>query len=227
MIRNFIIEKYKQNNKFIILLLNIYNMINTKIREYGNNNIVQIRSQFCKKNSIIIHGNNNVIKIDKLTKFINCKIIIYGNNHLLEFDEGCIIKNSVFWFEDNNCKIHISSNTTAEGANFSCVEDNSSIYIGNDCMLSYNIDLRTSDSHSIIDEENHRVNLPANIYLGNHVWVGAYVKILKGVNISDNCVIALGTVVTKSFSNNVLIGGIPGIILKKNINWMRERIKNK
>ena len=56
------------------------------------------------------------------------------------------------------------------------------------------------------------------------MWICNKVTILKGVNIEDNVVIGTGSIVTTNFEKNSLIAGIPAIILKKNINWKRERI---
>ncbi|MCD5385366.1 hypothetical protein LRZ95_01725 [Candidatus Gracilibacteria bacterium] len=39
-------------------------------------------------------------------------------------------------------------------------------------------------------------------------------KILKGVTIGDNSVIANGSVVTKSIQSNVIAGGVPAKVIK-------------
>jgi acetyltransferase-like isoleucine patch superfamily enzyme len=52
------------------------------------------------------------------------------------------------------------------------------------------------------------------IVIGCNCWIGAKVTILDGVNIGKNSVIAAGSVVTKSFKDNVLIGGVPAKIIK-------------
>jgi len=53
------------------------------------------------------------------------------------------------------------------------------------------------------------------VKVGKNCWIGSKVTILDGVAIGDNCVIAAGSVVTKSFSNNNLIAGVPAKVLKK------------
>ncbi len=54
----------------------------------------------------------------------------------------------------------------------------------------------------------------APIKIGNNVWIGDKVSILKGVTIGDNVIIAANAVVTKDIPSNVIAGGIPAKILK-------------
>lgn len=66
------------------------------------------------------------------------------------------------------------------------------IQIGDYCKFGNNL--------VIVDHDhNYRTDTPeflaGEITIGNHVWVGANVVILKGAVIGDNCVIAAGSVV--------------------------------
>lgn len=92
-------------------------------------------------------------------------------------------------------------------------------------MFSYNIELRTGDSHSIIDlETNKRINFAEDIVIGNYVWIGAHCIILKGVEIGDNCIVGTNSIITKSICQNSLSVGIPAKIVKRNVTWKKERI---
>lgn len=52
--------------------------------------------------------------------------------------------------------------------------------------------------------------------IGKNVWICDNVCILPGVKIGDNCIIAAGSVVTKSFEEEgLLIGGVPAKVIKK------------
>lgn len=54
------------------------------------------------------------------------------------------------------------------------------------------------------------------ISIGDNVWIGNNVIILKGVNIGDNSIIAAGSIVNKDVSPNTIVGGNPIKILKSN-----------
>ena len=55
------------------------------------------------------------------------------------------------------------------------------------------------------------------IVVGKNCWLGSKVTILDGVTIGDGCIIAAGSVVTKSFPDNVIIGGVQAKIIKDRI----------
>ncbi|NCP91159.1 MAG: maltose acetyltransferase, partial [Flavobacteriales bacterium] len=52
------------------------------------------------------------------------------------------------------------------------------------------------------------------ITIENNVWIGGNAVICPGVTIGDNVVIGAGSVVTKSFPNNVFIAGNPAKVIK-------------
>lgn len=197
----------------------------------------------------IIKGTDNVFEIDTSAILLNCVFDIEGNNNRIEILESSILNNVSFfirgdnnsikigkrvkfnrggsiWIEDYSCEAVIGENTSLEDVHIAVTEPNSKIHIGEDCMFAYGIDIRTGDSHSILDTTtNERINFAQDVSIGNHVWIAAHVSILKGVNIPDNSVVATRAVVTKSFhEKNILIGGMPAKKLKDNINWDRERI---
>ena len=52
------------------------------------------------------------------------------------------------------------------------------------------------------------------VTLGDNCWVGGMAVINPGVTLGNNVVVASGAVVTKSFGDNVVIGGNPARIIK-------------
>lgn len=94
------------------------------------------------------------------------------------------------------------------------------IIIGDGCALSWGVELLDSDFHQYIDSNGTLSTLSKAIFIEDDVWVGSNVKVLKGVRIPRGCIIAAGSVVTKSFNEpNCLIGGNPARVIKKDINW--------
>ena len=91
-------------------------------------------------------------------------------------------------------------------------------------MLSSYVQIRTGDSHSILDMEGSRINLAASVEIGDHCWLGEACKVMKGVTLGRDSVVSTGAIVTKSFGSNVLVGGMPAKVLKTNINWDEKRI---
>lgn len=103
-------------------------------------------------------------------------------------------------------------------------ENNTKITIGNDCMFSYGISMRTTDGHAIYDINTKQLlNSGRDIIIGNHVWIGYGVTVLKGSVIADNSVVAAKSLVNKIFEeNNVIVGGHPAKVIRHNIGWSRK-----
>lgn len=192
----------------------------------GTENIVSYNSTSLSNTTFDISGNNNTIIIPESCNISNTTFFIRGNNNIVTLGEKVRISGGSIWQEDNFTSIAVGNNTTFENIHLAATEDYSKIVIGNDCMFAYDIEVRTGDSHSITDSSTgKRLNKAQNVIIGNHVWVTAHCVILKGTEIADNCVIATGSIVTKSNpTTNCVIGGNPAKIIKRNINWLRERI---
>lgn len=172
-----------------------------------------------------IHGDGNIIEGDIPFKV---KIEIYGNNNRIVFEDNLkdfrarisIGSKSVCV---DNCLVHIGSSSTSGETYIRLLENNSEVIIGQDCMLSWNIDIWCSDCHSVLDARGKVINSGQSIKIGNHVWIGKDVKIGKNTEISDNSIIGWKSVVTKKFDKaGVVIAGNPAKIVKENINWDRK-----
>ena len=172
-----------------------------------------------------ISGNNNEVIIGSDTHINNTLIYILGNNNRLVVMDNCFFGEGELWIEDNYCSLIINNHTTVEKAHLAVTESYSKLEIGADCMLARHVEIRTGDSHSILDlETGERINRAANVTLEEHVWVGAHTKILKGVTIGNNSVIGTASVVSNDIPANTVAAGIPAKVIRSNINWCRERL---
>lgn len=88
---------------------------------------------------------------------------------------------------------------------------NSHIYLGDNLLMGPNVTI-ISTNHGLYKNKpmTYQESTEADIFIGNDCWLGANTVILKGVTIPDGCVIAAGSVVTKSLTTAYTIyGGIP------------------
>lgn len=199
-------------------------VLNTRIQLSGKNIQWQSARSIIRNCQIEIQGNDCEIILEEDALMADCRIFISGNGQKLRIGKSCRLRNTTLWLEDGNNSIELGAHTTSEGAHLAATEVGGSIVLGTDCMLSYDIDIRNGDSHVILTrDEKTRLNYPADVHIGNHVWIGAHTTILKGVSIGDHTVIGTGALVTQSLPDHVLAGGSPARILKEGITWQRDR----
>jgi acetyltransferase-like isoleucine patch superfamily enzyme len=213
--------------EIILALFYFLNKSRKNIR--GLNNIVVIDTSnaipFFSNVFFDIVGDDNLVVIKSGTQIHNTKVSIRGSRHKLIIEENCRIKGGCLWFDDDDCQITIGKGTTIGEAQIGVTEPNSSITLGQDCMLARGIEIRSGDSHSIIDlASEKRINHAKNVKIGNHVWIGKHASILKGVSIGSNSIIGIRSVVTKDIPENCIAVGLPAKVAKSGVNWIREKI---
>lgn len=176
------------------------------------------------------------LKINSNAHVQNTLILHEGtsfNSCIFNIDDGSQVEIGKSKYAINNLTIHANGGVINIGNDFSCwgvnlraQERGSEITIGNDCMFSSDILVYASDIHAIINlKTNELINRAKPIVIGDHVWVGRRVDILKGVCLPNNMIVGMGSVVTKSFEQSYIsIAGNPAQIIKKNINWTRKHI---
>jgi len=92
------------------------------------------------------------------------------------------------------------------------------ITIGDGCAISWGCEFLDEDFHDI-NYRGKKEKAPS-IEIGNHVWIGSNVTVLKGSRIPDGCVIASGSVVCSVFERtNCLLAGNPAKVIKENVEW--------
>lgn len=91
------------------------------------------------------------------------------------------------------------------------------VEIGNDTIFGNYVSIHP-ENHNYNDlnipVRLQGVNSKGGVKIGCNCWIGAKVTILDGTVIGNNCIVAAGAVVSGSFPDNVIIGGIPAIIIK-------------
>ncbi|MDP0507270.1 MAG: acyltransferase [Fusobacterium sp. JB019] len=168
-----------------------------------------------KKSKIILNGNlitngncikNNgrstIVRLDENSKLkVNGNFNIYYGGDIIIFKDGNLELGSGFF--NSNIKIRCKNN----------------IKIGNNVAISHDVTIMDSDFHRITYEDGSKNIQSASIEIGDNVWIGSKVLILKGVEIGNGAIIASGSVVTKSVPENTIVGGNPAKIIKEIKGW--------
>ncbi len=191
----------------------------------GRNNQLEAQGATLVNVELDIIGNDNRIVLGEGGVFHNVRFRLRGDGHRIEFGPGCrITRGALIWFEDDHCTLQVGQGTTMVEVHIAVTEPGSKILIGEDCMFANDIDIRSGDSHSIVDAvSGERLNFAEDVIIGRHVWIAPHVVVLKGVQIGDHSVIATGSIVTKSCPPNSLIAGNPARVVRTGISWKRER----
>lgn len=173
-----------------------------------------------------MRGVGNSIYIQDNTSFTDCVVSTKydsSNNHI-EIGKRVRATKLEFWIEDNNNSITID-----EGSSFGintqlAACEGTSISIGKDCMFSHSILVRTTDSHSILCD-NQRINKAESIIIGNHVWIGLQCLIMKGSVIADGCILGARSIAShsKTEPNSINVGS-PLKCVKNGITWSRNKV---
>ncbi len=114
---------------------------------------------------------------------------------------------------DYGINIHVGDNFFA---NDQCVIlDSALVTIGDDCLLGPQVGLYTACHPLDPFDRRTGVEFAKPITIGNHCWIGGHATINPGVTLGNNVVVASGSVVTKSFGDNLVIAGNPARVLRE------------
>lgn len=97
-------------------------------------------------------------------------------------------------------------------APFCYLDGRNGIVIGENTWIGPHVSL-ISMNHDLNDYTQYLESSP--IRIGDNCWIGARAIITAEVQLGNHTVVAAGAVVTKSFSGNVLIGGMPAKIIRE------------
>lgn len=213
--------------KMLLLILNLIVRITTgfvpskNFRQYIRRNF--LFSQYCPKGVEFYVINNGKKCKNNLIKF-GLNIEVYGENNEIIIDESVDFSKSELVIRGSNNLLKIGKNTSVNNTKFRLYGNNRTIAVGKDCMFSYNIEIWTGDGHAIFKQNSTSPsNIDKDVIIGNHVWLGAYTKLLKGTCIPDNSVVGMASLVNKNFSEkNIILSGVPARIIKTHVRWDRK-----
>lgn len=215
------------------LLRKIINFKKSFVRNRGANNHVFLidengkRREIHRLNSSQIKfiGNNNTIEIYAPVGDLVLDIKVFDNTKIILNPRQHTRKIAIYGFNNKNNSIIFGRDfSSTDVVKILLLRGNGNITIGDDCMFAYNDIIQMGDGHAIYSKNSKKpINDNKDIIIGNHVWVAADALILKGAKVSDNSIVGIKSVVTKSFDDtNVILAGIPAKVVKTDISWTRD-----
>ena len=174
--------------------------------------------------SIHVRGSSNRIVIAAQARVSNLDIRMDGAGHELLIGSHVGVHAGAIEFYDDGCRLSIGERTTIFGASFGLTEG-ASISVGETCLLSVEVDVRNGDSHSIVDAATaERLNPAADVTIGDHVWLGKRVMVLKGSRIGAHTVVGAGSIVNGELPDHCIAVGSPARAVADGVSWLAERI---
>lgn len=147
-------------------------------------------------------------------------IKVSGRNNLIEFCPHTRIRGTLS-MGGKGCRLTFGDYTTTEPIYL--VASGKDIHIGKWCMFSRNVEIRTTDSHAVVDPETGQwLNFREPVFIGDHVWICADANIMKGSRIQSNSIVAAMSLVNRPFEEEgVVLAGIPAKVVKRGVTWHR------
>lgn len=208
--------RYKKDIEILGKHIFIYNKNEFNEINHDSNLLKNITLKFTGKNSLIIMCGIPVVARLDLT---------IGENSFVFIGKNFSVRHNMFInISGENCFLCIGDNGNwGSGTILMTDENNLEVVIGNEFLSATNTYIRASDGHVIFDlnDKSKAINSSQyGIHIGNHVWIGHNVTILKDVFIPEDCIVAACSVVVKKhFVKNSVIGGIPARIIRGNVSW--------
>lgn len=196
---------------------------NLKIIGEAAQNVVDVARAADAKGSITFtRGSGNRIVFDQGAKFSG-SIQFVGNGNTIYLGRETHFRGDIV-VKDNGQSVSFGDHSTTVKVYLLC-QEGCDITIGRWCMFSRDIEVRTTDAHSVIERSTgKRLNTPASIIIGDHVWVGVSAIINKGSVIPSDSIVGAGAFVNRAFDEEgVVIAGAPAAIVKRDITWNRSR----
>ncbi len=111
---------------------------------------------------------------------------------------------------------------------FAYLDGTGDIEIGDECTVGHHLSCNPENTNygNLETQINHQSVSRKGITIGKNCSIGSKVTILDGVNIGYGSSVAEGSLVTKSFSENSVIGGVPAKLLKKRKNDLQKYFSN-
>lgn len=127
---------------------------------------------------------------------------------------GFLTGGAYFEARTNEANIFIKKGTVFNNG-ATLIADKGMILIGENCLIGSNVFITDSDFHGLSVQDRRNSNYEClDVVIGNEVFIGNDVKVLKGVRIGDNAVIGVGSVVVSDIPASAIYAGVPAKLVR-------------
>lgn len=196
-----------------------------EVYEEDNGNLIIGKYPELQNSTITFEGKNNVLYCEENVVLSDSELIFKGNNALIFLSSSRYkYKLSVKIYNDS--VFHVGKNNYINQKMTAIISEQKHCFIGDDGMISINVLIRNADAHLIYSSvTGKRINATKSIYIGDHVWIGQDVRILKGTQIDSGSIIGVMSVVSgKKIPHNSAWAGNPCREIHKDIFWDRALV---
>ena len=158
--------------------------------------------------------------------------IAYGKKAITNKDN--IIRGKFSVFMNQNAKCVLGKHLVSMGPLYIKLLQDAHLQIGENCFFNHNCsitcvkDIKIGSgcnfaNNIVIVDHDHKVSangvekdlVSKPIVIGDSVWIGANVTILKGVTIGDGAIVAANSVVRNDVKAHTIVAGVPAKIVKE------------
>lgn len=113
---------------------------------------------------------------------------------------------------DYGYNIHVGENFFV---NYDCIFfDTCPIKIGKNALIAPRVQIYAAGHPLDVDIRTSWLGYGKPVTIGDNCWIGGNATIVPGVTLGDNVIVGAGSVVTKSFGDNLVIAGNPAKIIR-------------
>lgn len=185
-----------------------------------------------EESKFVFKGSGNIVFVGSGCHFLRSTITFYGDNSVAYFDGKS--KDPVYMNLAMGCDCDFVMGGGYRISPFGpvmkiVVGERQKVLIGSQVLFSNAVTIRSGDSHGLYDlESGSRINEARSIMIGDHVWVGEDVSILKGSVLESGSVLGARALWSgKTLPANSVGGGNPGKVIKHDVFWERPGLNNR
>lgn len=197
----------------------------------GKNVKIYITSSYLELNEGCEIGDDVEINCDDLSQCVfgektriyhRCKINVYSGGNVVWKKKGVLGENSYLVVGG---EVEIGENVSFAHNLELRATPKTYIKIGNECLFSYNVSMRTA-IFDIQNEKSISHNNDVGIIIMDHVWIGMNVAILYNTVIGKDSVVGAMSLVKTRIPNGCMYAGNPAKLIRENIRWDISMVYN-